>query len=281
MSNELKLDIAKILIKDSLYTVYDLSEISKHEILNLQYFQGTVDSFCIDCNKDSVFKSQVELPKIYISGTALRPKTFDDVILDTDDKDAFSDKKFAVVIGCTRNQEHRIIFHFLIKNKNLIKIGQYPSIADFELTRLKKYDKILTKTQRKEFGRAIGLYSHGIGIGAFVYLRRIFKNLVELAYRDARRLLTINEDEFLKCKMDRKIKILKDYLPELLVENANIYSILSKGIHSLSEQECLKYFNTIKLGIELILEEKIKKREEEVQKKTLSREISKIKGELS
>lgn len=61
--------------------------------------------------------------------------------------------------------------------------------------------------------------------------------------------------------MDEKIVLLRDYLPIFLVENSSIYSILSKGIHSLTEDECLEFFEPMKLGIELILDEKIEQEE--------------------
>jgi hypothetical protein len=57
--------------------------------------------------------------------------------------------------------------------------------------------------------------------------------------------------------MDEKIKILREHLPSFLVENRGLYSILSTGIHELSEEECLKYFESVKIGIEQILDEKI------------------------
>lgn len=39
-----------------------------------------------------------------------------------------------------------------------------------------------------------------------------------------------------------------------------MYGVLSKGIHELSEQECLTYFEGVKLGIELILDDEIELR---------------------
>jgi predicted ATPase len=81
--------------------------------------------------------------------------------------------------------------------------------------------------------------------------------------------------------MDEKIILLKGHLPEALVSNAGMYSILSRGIHSLSEEECLKYFDTIKLGIELILDEKIEQDTRRKKIKSVTDEIARIKGNLS
>ncbi len=57
--------------------------------------------------------------------------------------------------------------------------------------------------------------------------------------------------------MDEKILLLKHFLQSFLVENRAFYGMMSKEVHSLTEQECLDYFDTVKTGIEEILEEKL------------------------
>jgi len=57
--------------------------------------------------------------------------------------------------------------------------------------------------------------------------------------------------------MSERIELLKNHLPTFLVENKSLYGILSVGIHSLKEEDCLTYFETVKVGIELILDEKV------------------------
>ena len=57
--------------------------------------------------------------------------------------------------------------------------------------------------------------------------------------------------------MENKVELLKSHLPSQLVEMKSVYSILSKGVHHLSENECLAYFEPLKLSIELILDQKI------------------------
>lgn len=60
-----------------------------------------------------------------------------------------------------------------------------------------------------------------------------------------------------------------------------MYSILSMGIHALSEDECLLHFNSLKLGIELIMDEKIEENERQEKRKRVASEISRIKGSVS
>ena len=92
-------------------------------------------------------------------------------------------------------------------------------------------------------------------------MRRIFEGLILEAHAHAEAKEGWIEENYAKSRMDEKIELLKDYLPAFLVENKKLYSILSKGIHLLSEEECLTSFPILKVGIELILDEKIMEKE--------------------
>lgn len=163
----------------------------------------------------------------------------------------------------------------------LMKVGQCPSIADIHIGKVKQYNKVLEKPILKEFTKAIGLAANGVGIGSFVYLRRIFENLVMDAYNEALQAGIVDAETFEKQRMDEKIKSLNGYLPPFIVENHGIYSILSKGIHELSEDECLAYFDCMRQSIELILDERLeqiaKKKKQEEVKKAINSIVSKIK----
>ncbi len=176
-------------------------------------------------------------------------------------------------LTCVRTSELVDIFLYYDEDKKIVqKIGQTPSIADFHINQIKKYNKVLSKTQLKEFTRAIGLAANGVGIGSFVYLRRIFENLIEEAHILAKQDSKWNDEHYGKQRMAEKIELLKNHLPDFLVENKSLYGILSVGIHSLKEQDCLAYFETVKVGIELILDEKL-----DIHKKKLKIEEAKNK----
>jgi len=66
-----------------------------------------------------------------------------------------------------------------------------------------------------------------------------------------------------------------------LVEHRALYGILSKGIHELSEEECLKIFPAVKVGIELILDTKIEALERQRKIEAAKKEIAGISQELS
>lgn len=187
-------------------------------------------------------------------------------------------------INCLRTSEYfHIYLHFNKDKKKIMKIGQYPSIADIHISQIKQYDKVLSENKLKEFTRAIGLAANGVGIGSFVYLRRIFEDLIEEAHSMAKSEANWNEDLYTQKRIVERIELIKHYLPDFLVENKNLYGILSVGIHSLKEEDCLLYFDSVKVGIELILDEKLEKFNKELKvedaKKKLSLVTSKLKCE--
>ena len=60
----------------------------------------------------------------------------------------------------------------------------------------------------------------------------------------------------------------------------SVYKVLSKGVHELSEQDCLRYFPAIKLSIELILEQKIEEEKEQKRDAEVKQELETINREL-
>ena len=184
-------------------------------------------------------------------------------------------------VKCKRYND---IFTFSIfydaEKRLLLKIGQYPSIADFHIYEIKQYDKLLSNDVLKEFTKAIGLAANGVGIGSFVYLRRIFENLILESFEEAKQEGKVEEETFSRSRMDEKIGLLEDYLPPFLVENKSIYSILSKGIHELDENTCLKYFEFMKVGIEIILDQKLEKKKQKEKEEEAKKSILQLNGKL-
>ena len=70
--------------------------------------------------------------------------------------------------------------------------------------------------------------------------------------------------------------MLKDFLPDFLVENAYIYSILSKGIHELTEEECQQHFTPLRNSIELILDERLLNKEREEKSEQIRQKLGGI-----
>ena len=195
-------------------------------------------------------------------------------------KYAVTNRMFIVELHCTRNLSHLLRFIFHVQDARITKIGQYPSLADLQGNRIDKYRKALGKQGYAEFSRAIGLSAHGVGVGSFVYLRRIFEDLIETAHVEAARTPDWNEEQFKVSRMDDRIFMLRSFLPTFLVENRSIYAILSKGLHDLDDDECLEYFEPVRVAIELILDQKLEQEEKAKKIADTSRAISTIKGKL-
>ena len=144
-------------------------------------------------------------------------------------------------LHCARNRQgHGLIFYWFLSAATLQKIGQYPSFADIAVDEKQELFRTLDKAGLlAEFHKAIGLAAHGVGIGSYVYLRRIFERLIGkrfAAYKDAEGW---NEEDFKRLRMAERVEFLKEYLPAFLVKNAKIYSILSLGVHELNEKDLL------------------------------------------
>lgn len=170
---------------------------------------------------------------------------------------------FIQQFACTRDHTHIMTFVVALLTDKFMKVGQYPSSADLTHSEIAKYRTTLGSSKYRELHRAIGLASHGVGIGSYVYLRRIFfEGLVEEAHSKALNGQDWDEESFRKMRMNEKITALNGFfLPSFfLTENTTMYSILSKGIHELSEEECLQYFKLMKIGIELILDEQLEEK---------------------
>ena len=180
---------------------------------------------------------------------------------------------------CSMNEEHHLDYIVLTTDNSMMKIGQYPSVADMTFPELDAYKHVISKEDRKELGTAIGLFASGVGAGSYVYLRRILERLVYQAKETAANV--IDNEMFERARVAEKIKMLEGYLPDILVKNATIYGILSKGIHELSEEECRKYFPVVKGCIYQILgmweSERRKKADEDALSKALSSISSSIK----
>ena len=101
---------------------------------------------------------------------------------------------------------HHLDYIVLTDGNMLKKIGQYPSVADLSFPELKEYRKVMSKEDEKELKRAIGLFAAGIGVGSFVYLRRIFERIIVTASHKAIEEGKIEAEEFAKAHVDEKIR---------------------------------------------------------------------------
>lgn len=259
MSNERKYPTPEeFLIDLPLYELISFADEDLEEGRKLRYFDETLDSYCPECNQHSIFSRYW--------GNQRRIVYAADCWV--------NEGRFVIELQCSRNTKHMHFFLFNAEGQTIQKIGQLPSLASLNLYDVKKYSKVLEEKYFKELTKAIGLASHGVGVGSFVYLRRIFEFLIAEAHDKVKDSAGWNESEYISLRMNEKIAILSANLPAFLVENKAMYSILSKGIHELSENDCLAAFPVIKVGIEIILDDKLEKINREKKLEEAKRAIS-------
>jgi hypothetical protein len=244
-----------VLVEDPIYTEYDLSDVSDEDFARFVLKEGAVDAYCLECQRMSVFR-------IEGAGYNYQEKAKEIPSFGIINIEAKCSRDGSGVFGkCSA----KLLFCFSRDYKHLTKIGQYPSKADLDFGSLDPvFSKELDKDLRQELGKAVGLKAHGIGVGSFVYLRRIFERLIERAHSGATADELWNEEKealYQKSRMSERIQLLNEYLPNRLVKNSSLYGILSKGIHELSEQECLSHFDLVQNAILMILKERHEERE--------------------
>jgi hypothetical protein len=279
--------VEELLVSKGLYdsvdiTVDDLAELEKY-LSKSKYAGNTIDCFCVHCVTNRVFEYADS--EVHDSTGMVRMNIFDDVNAKARKPkkeeifNSYLNRRYVLTYRCTRNKEHAILFDLIVSDDKIIKIGQYPSVADLVTPEIAKYKAILGK-QYREFSKAVGLFAHGIGIGSFVYLRRIIENLVFDKYNQVADELGLSKEDFEHLKFDIKIETLKDYLPKVLVTNKNVYGIVSKGVHELSEEECREMFPYIKAGIELVLDDLLAEKERKEKEKVFEKFVAQKTGEL-
>lgn len=213
-------------------------------------YSAKADGYCLDCKKETTY-------------TITKSESIDQLANQV--KIGWIQKKtgfFDLEGVCARHAQHRIHYWYRLRLNSVQKVGQLPSLADIANDEASSYKVVLSKEDSNELHKAIGLAAHGVGIGSFVYLRRIFERLISKRFEEFKEIEHWSSEDFVKLRMNEKVAFLKEHLPQFLVEHSKLYSILSLGLHELTEEKCLKVFEPIKLSLKIILEEDKRKQEE-------------------
>lgn len=257
--------IEELLSDSPLYVNYDVVE-SGHDVVQ-ELFDGSikVDLYCHICKNDSIFIRNAR--RAVYRNDSTSPRFNHEV-------PGKLEELFIVRISCVRNSEHLYYCIFRFKDNTLTKIGQYPSIVDFCFRETIRYKNLLSVDSLEELRKAIYLAAHSIGIGSFIYLRRVFENLI-MNHR-----VSSDHREW-PTKIEDQIEHLKDVLPKFLVEKRHLYKIMSKAVHQLDEQSCKEIFPVIRDGIILILNQDFENKQRQINERRLAVEIDRIEQSLS
>jgi hypothetical protein len=276
----MKQELERWLIDEGLYspTLIDMSNVMR--FAGNLYKEGLqLDCYCPGCRRESVFRWQpneqfVIMPlRPMATGAPPAAKAFEYVA-----------RVMAwMQFDCARDPIHQLLF--LVRTQQsqaplaiqFTKIGQYPSHFDLASAQLARYAKIVSPLDIKELKSAETCCSHGYHIAAFTYLRRVFERRLEVAHQAAKSDATWDETAYdARGRMDERIQALRDHLPRFLVENKKLYGVLSKGLHELTEEECHDAYDTAHLGVTLILDEEIERRDRKAKITAASKSVQEL-----
>lgn len=145
----------------------------------------------------------------------------------------------------------------------VFKIGQYPQK---ELPKSKDLSKFF-KDDKQEYNKAVICLANGYGVAAFAYMRRIVeKNIDRLLDMikediDTESPLNVKIAELKATSpMSDKISIANHALPDHLNPDGfnplgQIYGLLSDGVHSLPDEDCLNKANNLQACLEYLISE--------------------------
>jgi len=184
------------------------------------------------------------------------------VILNLGKKTALNYTEFTCV-SCQRFSKLFILNLEKVENSilKITKIGEYPQK---QLKRNKELAKFF-KSDKEEYNKAVICISHGYGVAAFAYMRRIIENnihqLLDMIAEDdmADNSIKVALAELRnESPMSQKIAIANKALPSYLMINGHnplgaMYKVLSEGVHSLSDDECLRRTEAVQNCLEYII----------------------------
>ena len=156
----------------------------------------------------------------------------------------------------------------LIRSENtdveVMKLGEYPPFSAPISSRIQK---LLSESDLDLYRKGVRAEAQGLGIGAATYFRRVvdgqWQHLVTKIRDAAERLgedLGVYDDALKEKQFEKAVEMLKGAIPAklLFVGGENpltlLYQPLSKQLHKLTDEECLREAADIRIVLTALLE---------------------------
>jgi hypothetical protein len=151
-------------------------------------------------------------------------------------------------VSCRTAMKELLVEH--VVSEKTIRIQKYGERPRKPIPRVRAVQRFL-KDDLDNYEKAVVCLSHGYGIAAFAYFRRVIESninrLLDLIQEDSAGSQKVTDAlaELRKeSPMSEKIKVANQALPEYLKPDGlnplgRLYQTLSEGVHSLSDEECL------------------------------------------
>lgn len=250
-----KVSLRDFLIETSLYAKYHYDPDEASHVNWWFKLASKFDAYCVECGKQTTWADSRQHFASLNMDTDLQVRT--------------------LTYKCSRIADHSLRFEVRLypNDHYIMKFGQYPSHADISLPELKRFGKMLGEERARELNKAVGLAAHGAGIGAFAYLRRVFESILQdhrASHEDGGQPIENYND----LRVGERITAMSKSLPAAVVENTQFYGLLSKGLHELSDEQCLEMFPILKDGLILILEQDMENRAKAKRETDLRKQIA-------
>lgn len=259
MNNEV---INEKLIIEPIETIITIEESKVGGLFPDMYNPIKLELYCPICKEKRIFKC-VDTEKLgYDLNQGLTVRN----------KSVLTKNRMLIIynFSCEYNHSFKMIMQTL-GNKELIKIGQFPSPMFFSSKINNEVFKILDENEKNYYLLSVKSHNNNLNIASFVYLRRVFESLLEKAIKQS-------NTNFDGMKTKEKIKqLVKEGLLNDLLKNTGynvLYSLLSDGVHNLSEEQCKEQYELLKSAVEIILEDEIYKRNLEKRKNNIGNLLS-------
>lgn len=260
--------VEKIFFHYPLYKKISFLEKVEYKDYNaIKHPKNPLDAYCPICGKHTTFHDNSSHP-VPVSSSVGHPVRLS------------VPKVFDVKLECAR-RNHLAMFYFRLEENFIQKIGQSPSFEDFVGHEFVKYKKLIDGQNYSELIKSGILFSSGLSVAAILYLRRVYESIISSAYHGYPGDLGTDYDKFKAMRMDAKIDLLSGVLPRSVIKNKSLYSIMSKSVHEINEEECSEYFPALRSMMLLILEQNYEIAEKMKIEKELESQLNSINSKLS
>lgn len=216
-----------------------------------------IDAYCDKCDRDRPFQDhrfrRVGYEAVFRSG----------------DGDCLATGTTTFMFTCASCNKYS--YTFLVEqivDEKTVKFQKFGQLPRMKLERDKALQKFFADDS-ESYEKGLASLTNGYGIGAFGYFRRITENniarLLDLIFEDAEatgdeeKCQAINElrrEQQMSARIKVANRALPDYLnPHGLNPLGRLYQVLSEGIHSYSDEECLAKARTVQGCLTYLLTE--------------------------
>lgn len=239
-----------------LYKKYEMDNLSVHSPLR-NVPRPAVHMYCSHCDSEQTYNMVNQYNEV-----------------DYHADDSVSGKVFRLKYVCSACDQNVRIFFVHVFSQTETRVDEdsgqedrYNIVYAQKVGQIPGWNMAMDKNLEKELGDHATLYrrgleneSHGYGIGAFAYFRRITETVIDDLLDSVSDLLEGQEKKTYEVALAKtketkvtqeKIDLVKDLLPTTLRPDGMnplgvLHSALSEGLHAESDEECLEYADEIK-----------------------------------